>query len=362
MEDSIIHIKPERPEPIILEEKPDKVTKKSNFRPVLEKLVSGGYVRIDDMYPTGLMVLSELRKRLMEKKNKGDFKTYRNQRSEYHHASNRLLVPIENHRIALRKSPEIGWLEKLYSDVNTYLLPFPKVQGLNSSWQWYQKGIQFPVLENKIYPYYGTYFPTRFDHLILFDKWLGKYQGNKTVAIDIGTGCGVLTFQILKHGFQHVHASDINPNAVISVMENARNIGWNDHISVRHGDLFDNIDQKGELIVFNPPWLPANKDTEGLDKAIYYEPELFERFFESAGKYLTEDGKMVVLFSNLAQSTSVGSKHPMDEELHNHNRFKKVRVIKRKVKQGSKKTKRRDNRKQEYVELWELEKKPADEH
>ncbi len=357
MDDSIRHIKPERPEPIILEEELERVTKKSNFRPILEKLISGEYILIDDMYPTGLMVLSELRKKLLGKHPKGDFKTYRRQRSEYHHASNRLLVPVVNNRIALRKSPEIGWLKQLYPEIDTYFLPFPKVQGLNSSWQWYRKGIQFPVLEQKIYPYYGTYFPTRFDHLILFDKWLEKYQGNKSVAIDIGTGCGVLTFQMLKHGFELVFASDINPNAVISVMENARNIGWSDHISVHRGDLFDTIDQKGELIVFNPPWLPADKDTEGLDKAIYYEPGLYDRFFESAEKYLMEEGKLVVLFSNLAQSTGAGTEHPMDEELQNYDRFEKVRVIKRKVKQGSRKTKRRDNRKQEYVELWELKKK-----
>ncbi|WP_205727987.1 hypothetical protein [Flammeovirga pectinis] len=56
------------------------------------------------------------------------------------------------------------------------------VQGLNSAWQWNKKGIVLPVLRNKVHPYYGVYFPTRFDHLILFDNWLKRYEGPKKAS------------------------------------------------------------------------------------------------------------------------------------------------------------------------------------
>ena len=64
-----------------------------------------------------------------------------------------------------------------------------------------------------INPYYGAYFPTRFDHLKLFDKWLKKYTGSKEKAIEIGVGSGILSYQLIKNGFSDIYASDTNKNA-----------------------------------------------------------------------------------------------------------------------------------------------------
>ena len=349
-------IQPHRPEPVVLDDEPQLVTKKTDFSEVATQLQASYQAVINDEYPTGIRLLNHLKKRIFGTGKRGSYKGYRNLRSDYHEASNRLLIPVEDHKIAVPKAPEIGWLEKLYPEENRFYLTLPQIQGLNSSWQWYQKGIQFPVLDQPVYPFYGTYFPTRFDHLILFDKWLTKYQGSKASAYDIGAGCGVLSFQLCKHGFDQVFASDINPNAVISIQENARYLGVGNCISVQVCDLFEKWEQKADLIVFNPPWLPAGEEASGLDQAIYYPADLFERFFDQAKEYLSDNGKLVVLFSNLGQTTGTQSHHPMDEELEAHQRFRKIRVIKRKVKGGSKKTKRRNNRHQEYVELWELEK------
>lgn len=350
-------IQPNRPEPVILDDEPQLVTKNTDFSKVAQQLQTGNWVVIKDEYPTGIRLLSHLKKRIFGTGKRDSFRKYRNLRSDYQKASNRLLVPVEDHKIALPKAPEIGWLERFYTEKNGFYLTLPQIQGLNSSWQWYQKGIQFPVLDHPVYPFYGTYFPTRHDHLILFDKWLTKYQGRKTSAYDIGAGCGVLSFQLCKSGFQQIYASDINPNAVISIQENARNLGVDNLISVKMTDFFENWEHKADLIVFNPPWLPAGEETSGLDLAIYYPEGLFERFFAQAREHLAENGRLVVLFSNLGETTGTQSYHPIDEELDNHQRFRKVRVIKRKVKGGSKKTRRRNNRSLEYVELWELEKR-----
>ena len=343
-----------RPEPIQPKINPLWVDKKSDKREVAEWLISGKDVVIKDQFHTGMLVLSDLKKNLFGKKSKEDFKAYRETRTKYHLASNRLLVPIEANKIALKNSPEIGWLEILYPDVDNCLLTFPQVQGLNSSWQWYVKGIRYPGLKQKLHPFYGTYFPTRFDHLRLFWNWLKNYSGLKNVGLDIGTGCGVLAFQLLNRGFEMVHAVDINPNAVISVRENAKKLGVENQLSVYMSDLFEHCDTKADLIVFNPPWLPAQKDLEGLDSAIYYEPGLFERFFEQAEKYLNSDGKVILLFSNLARKTGVEKDHPVVEELAVHKRFVKQNLLKRKAEKSSRKTKRRDHRKEEFVELWEL--------
>ena len=390
---------PLRPEPVTPGEPPVPVHQKSDMKKVASKLMSGTFFLVNDAYPTGLKVLSELKKQVFggqqsaaEEMGGDDFQDYRTRRAEFRHASNRLLVSVEQNRIALRKSPDIGWLKELYPDVQNFLLPFPQIQGLNSSWQWFLKGVRFPVLKQEIYPWYGTYFPTRFDHLQLFDEWLRKYGGRKVTALDIGAGCGVLSFQLLKHGFRHVTATDINPSAVITIRENARHQGVQDRLEAHLSDLFmiwkdedgdgdgdedgggdeysngdgDGVgsrtddseitQKKADLIVFNPPWLPANEDTGMLDRAIYYEPDLFDRFFSDAGDHLEEEGILAVFFSNLGRAAGVGEGHPIEEELARFSRFRKVELLQKKVAEPSRKTRRRDHRKEEVVELWVLEK------
>lgn len=92
-----------------------------------------------------------------------------------------MLLEVVDQKLTVDKSPSIGWLEKLYPENNHFLLSFPQIQGMNSAWQWYEKGVSIPVLRNKIHPYYGTYFPTRFEHLVVFDNWLKRYEGPKNL-------------------------------------------------------------------------------------------------------------------------------------------------------------------------------------
>jgi len=236
-----------------------------------------------------------------------------------------------------------------------YQNSFPQVQGMNSSWQWYKKGIEVETLDLTLHPYYGTYFPTRFDHLKLFDKWLKRYDGAKTNAIDMGVGSGVLSFQLIQNGFENICACDTNKNAIIGVSKEIQRLGYEDKITLKNSDLFENCDVKADLIVFNPPWLLAKHDLqEGIDKAMYYEGDLFPRFFEQALKHLTPNGKIVLIFSNLAQVVDAKSTHPIIEELQKNKRFRKELHLTRDVKASSKKTKRTDSRGNEKVELWVL--------
>jgi hypothetical protein len=255
----------------------------------------------------------------------------------------------------VNKSPKIGWLEKLYSELDEFLLPFPQVQGLNSAWQWYTNGISIPVLRNKIHPYYGTYFPTRFEHLQLFDNWLKRYEGTKKSAIDVGVGSGVLSLMLMKHGFQKAFGTDTNPNAIIGLNESMEGTKLSRKIELDFGDLFGKWDKHTELIVFNPPWLPASHELGRLDEAIYYNDKLFPEFFEEAKKRILPDGRVVLLFSNLAQLTEVTTEHPIENEIEKGGRFKLDLCLKKSVKAASDKTKRNQHwREDEEVELWVL--------
>lgn len=355
MSESNSVITPEKPESIVLKHKPKTVTKNSDMEQATQWLMEGKNVLVEDEYSTGLQLLSELKKRVFSKQMKEDFKKYRGQRSAYHFFSNNLLTTVKNGAVGLEKAPEIGWIDRFYQESSEFYLSFPQIQGLNSSWQWYMKGIQYPVLHEKLHPYYGTYFPTRFDHLLIFESWLKQQKGDIDLAMDIGAGCGVLSFQMLNHGIKKVIVSDINPNALISIREDMDRMKMDaSKLTTIQSDLFQNIDEECDLIVFNPPWLPALKEGEGLDEAIYYKSGFFDRFFGEAYDHLKPEGRIIILFSNLALLEGFDTEHPVISELALNNRFKKVNMIKRKSAKKSKKTKRRDNRKNEYIELWEL--------
>lgn len=316
---------------------------------------NGKYVLIIDYYSSGLLILNELKNQLVKKYADQSFQSQREFRSAFKTLSNQLMLVVNNHQLKVKKAPEIGWFKILYPELGEFLLPFPQVQGLNSSWQWYEKGIAMPVLKQKIHPFFGTYFPTRFEHLKLFDHWLKQYEGNKKLAIDVGVGCGVLSFQLLKHGFEKVYGTDSNPNAIIGLKEELSKNGLDSKIALFHGDLFADIEEKTDLIVFNPPWIPASHNIEGIDQAIYYDTELFPRFFEQASKFLKTDGKIVLLFSNLAQITNANEIHPIEEELANGGRFQKELFLQKKVASASNKTRRNQSwRDAEKVELWVL--------
>lgn len=348
-------IKVDRPQPIDLGV--DVVPYKRRMDPQIsvDALVDGRYVLINDYYSTGLTVLNELKRYVKDQYSDQSFQGQRDFRSAFRELSHRLLLKVSNDKIVVRKAPVIGWLKILYPELKEFLLPFPQVQGLNSAWQWYDKGISIPVLKKKIHPYFGTYFPTRFEHLELFDSWLKRYKGEKKTAIDIGIGSGVLTFQMLKHGFEKVCGTDSNPNAIIGMNEylNANNL--QSKVDLLYGDLFVNSNLQTELIVFNPPWIPASYDLGGLDRAIYYDADLFPNFFAEAKKYLKADGRVVLLFSNLAQITKVSKSHPIEEEVAKGGRFQKELLLQKQVRSASKKTQRDQNwRASEQVELWVL--------
>lgn len=348
-------VKADRPEPIVSNIDVVPYSRQMSPQTAIEALAEGYPVLISDYYSSGLAVLKELKTFVKKQNSDQSFQGQRDFRNAFRELSQRLMLVVRDNELVVKKAPEIGWLKILYPELKGFLLPFTQVQGLNSSWQWYTKGFFLPVVNKKIKPWHGTYFPTRFDHLKLFNTWLKHYKGERKSAIDVGIGCGVLSFQMVKSGFEKVYGTDSNSNSIIGLDQYLNPEKQNSRIELLHGDLFANCNMETELIVFNPPWLPAAYGLEGLDTAVYYEADLFPRFFAEAKKHLKPDGKVLLLFSNLAQITELTDKHPIEEELKNGGRFKKEFFVQREVKEASGKTRRNQNwRTSEKVELWVL--------
>jgi len=172
---------------------------------------------------------------------------------------------------------------------------------------------------------------------------------------DIGCGSGVLALQIVKHGFQKVFGTDTNPNAIVGLTEFMGDTKLSRKIELDFDHLFGRWEKQTELIVFNPPWLPKSRELDSIDEAIYYDENLFPDFFAAAKDRLLPDGKLLLIFSNLAQITNVTKAHPIELELAEGGRFQLERCFKKSVKAASDKTKRDQHwRSSEEVELWVL--------
>ena len=344
-----------KPKPIIVKKQLRSFQRGSDVKGTIDALKKGEYILISEFYSDGLTLLSEVQKDINLRLRNSSFKEQHSYRAEYQKLSNLVLLEVVDQELSVKKSPSIGWLEKFYPELDSFLLTFPQIQGMNSAWQWHDKGVSLPVLRNKLKPYYGTYFPTRFEHLILFENFLKFYKGEKKTAIDVGVGCGVLSLQMINHKFQKVFATDINPNAIFGLQEHMGTTKLSRKIELDCASLFGKWEKQTELIVFNPPWLPETRELDNIDQAIYYNDDLFEDFFTEAKQRLLPDGQIVLIFSNLAQITKMSKEHPIEKELAKGNRFQLESCFKKHVKSASSKTKRDQHwRDLEEVELWVL--------
>ncbi|MCP4808536.1 MAG: methyltransferase [Proteobacteria bacterium] len=336
-----------RPEPVTAPEAIP-VDRSRSPRRAAERLLDGELLVVTDQYGTGADILDALHRLLRPPSASAPFAARQAFRRAFREASLRLLAPIRRGRVDWPNPPSIGFLDELYPDASDFLLPLVQVQELNGAWQRYVDGVQLAVLGRRVHPFYGTYFPTRTSHLELFATWLSQYRGAKTRAVDVGTGCGVLAWMLCRAGFEHVLATDQNPNAIESVRrELVRNPA---PIELRVGDLLGEGDAV-DLVVFNPPWIRGDVDG-GVDGALYWTEGLFERFFEQARARVSPEGRVVLIYSNVMQLVQPDVAHPFEVELE-RGRFTLVQKLARKVK-ASKDADGRRRKTREKVEVWEL--------
>lgn len=116
--------------------------------------------------------------------------------------------------------------------------------------------------------------------------------------LEIGCGSGVILEAAFKLGIKknNILGVDINPEAV----EHCKDLEFNSLVS----DLFDSVNGKWDIVVFNPPYLPEDEmepessrvATTGGEKG----HEIIVRFLEQAEDYVTGDGRIFVVTSSLA--------------------------------------------------------------
>ena len=217
----------------------------------------------------------------------------------------RLLLELDTDYVSqLRRAPDVsaaciaafGQLDKAVDE--SCVLSFRDLQGALGAAQWREKGVSIESLGLSIYPHYGVFAPTRHEYVeLLLDAPLPIAHD---VAYDIGTGTGLLAIILAQRGVKQVIATDLNPRALACASENFTRLTLA-NVELQHTDWYPTAVPLANLIVCNPPWLPA-KPSSPLEYAVYdANSAMLRGFLQGAKQHLAEQGEIWLILSDLAE-------------------------------------------------------------
>ena len=156
-------------------------------------------------------------------------------------------------------------------------------------------GLDFYVDENVLIPQPDTE--------ILVEEVLKKIEklNGKTNVLDICTGSGAIGVSIAKNATNvNVTMSDISENALKVAQKNAKTNEVLDKCKFIKSNMFENIEEKYDVIVSNPPYIKS-KIIKTLEKEVQNEPlialdggedglDFYKIIIQTAYKHLKENG------------------------------------------------------------------------
>jgi methylase of polypeptide subunit release factors len=213
----------------------------------------------------------------------------------------RLLLELDaNYVSQLRRAPDVSaaCMAAFGQLDDSCVLSFRDLQGALGAAQWREKGVPIESLGLSIFPHYGVFAPTRHEYVqLLLDAPLPKIHD---VAYDIGTGTGLLAIILAQRGVKQVIATDLNPRALACASENFTRQGLA-NVQLQQADLYPTDAPRANLIVCNPPWLPA-KPSSPLEYAVYdANSAMLRGFLQGAKSHLAKQGEVWLILSDLAE-------------------------------------------------------------
>jgi methylase of polypeptide subunit release factors len=189
---------------------------------------------------------------------------------------------------------------------NYILLSLNDFLAMVGAYEWNRKGVYVNALQSRIYPHFGVFPPTRQDYITLL-KGIKIDNTEKCISmLEVGIGSGILSAILLKQNkVQSVVGTDINPYAIACAQDNFQRLGLDEKVDLYQTDLFPisnstTKDNKYDIILFNPPWLPGNPVSE-LDRAVYdtCDQNILRRFLTEVQHYIAPGGRVFLMLSNL---------------------------------------------------------------
>ena len=190
------------------------------------------------------------------------------------------------------------------------LLSLRELLGMNGAHEWRKKGVSVDALPANIHAHYGVYSPIRGEYLDLINT---TSLGNAKTAFDIGTGTGVIAAILVTRGIKAVMATDNSVRALNCAAENIEKLNLKQYITLEQANLFPSGHKKADLIVCNPPWLPA-KANAPIEHAIY-DPNsaMLKGFLNGVSAHLNDDGEAWLILSDLAEHLGLRSNEELQK-------------------------------------------------
>ncbi|MFJ8465463.1 methyltransferase [Streptomyces swartbergensis] len=183
----------------------------------------------------------------------------------------KLLVLLEEEYVlALRRAPDVrsACTEAYGPSVPSgepMAVALTELLGVISARQWREKGVYVPALEARVHPHYGVFAPTRGEYVDLVAR-APLPRCDVRTAFDLGTGTGVLAAVLARRGVGQVVATDVSARARECARDNVRRLGVERAVRVTGPEMYP--EGRAELVVCNPPWLPARPASD-LDLGVY---------------------------------------------------------------------------------------------
>jgi methylase of polypeptide subunit release factors len=231
------------------------------------------------------------------------FNLQRQARSQRARTLGMLLIPLEDgHAIPLRRAPDLkrACTEAWGPADGPSVVSMRELLGVNGAHEWRANGIEVPAIGARIHPHYGVFAPTRAEYVELVAKApLPRAAAALGTAFDVGTGTGVLAAVLAKRGLARIVATDMDPRALACARENVERLGLGERVAVVQADLFP--EGRAELVVCNPPWVPA-RPSSPLEHGVYdADGRMLEGFLSGLAAHLAPGGEGWLILSDLAE-------------------------------------------------------------
>lgn len=210
-----------------------------------------------------------------------------------------LLLPFEpGHVVPLRRAPDVQQAcEQVYGPADApYVASMRELLGLIGAYEWRRKGVEIPLLGDRIHPWYGVFSPVRGEYLELVAR---QDLPSKALAFDVGTGTGVLAALLAQRGVRRVVGTDQDPRALACARENIDRLGLAQHVEIVDANLFP--EGRAPLIVCNPPWVPA-RPSSPIEHAVF-DPDsrMLRGFLDGLAAHLEPGGQGWLILSDFAE-------------------------------------------------------------
>lgn len=243
------------------------------------------------------------------------FERHRQTQGRRAHILGNLLIPLTaDYRIPLRRGQDVveacaAGLGPINLAAGDAVISLRGLLALISAYEWRKKGAFVPALAARIHPHFGVFSPVRGEYVDLVAQ--APLPQPCHLAFDIGIGSGVLSCLLAKRGIPQIIGTDLDLRAIACAQENIQRLGFSDQVKIQSADLFPKSERQADLIICNPPWLPAIP-TSPVEAAVYDpDSKMLRGFLTGVATRLSATGEAWLIISDIAEHLALRSREEL---------------------------------------------------